>query len=75
MGQKVTHFSDLDGSSIEGEPCTMVVYSYDKRRGQYVLDITEEQFEEFRSKGRKTGLRNGESGHHLSEVIDMVGNH
>lgn len=55
MGQRTIKFSDLSGTEIEDpkEEATITIEFADKRRGQYRLDVTQDEALEFSQKGSK----------------------
>jgi hypothetical protein len=58
MAVKTVHISDLSGKEIrEGAGATITIRFADARKGQYVIDATDEEAEELGRKGRKQGRR------------------
>jgi hypothetical protein len=58
MAKKTIHISDLSGKEVpEGTGATITVKFNDARKGQYVIDATDQEDEELGSQGRKQARR------------------
>jgi hypothetical protein len=58
MAKKTIHISDLSGEEVpEGKGATITIKFNDARKGQYVLDVTDDEGEEWGQKGRKQARR------------------
>jgi hypothetical protein len=58
MAKKTVHISDLSGAEIpEGSGATITIKFADARKGQYVLDVSDSEAEEWGRKGRKQARR------------------
>ena len=58
MAKKTVHISDLSGKEIrEGSGATITIKFADARKGQYVIDATDDEAEELGQKGRKQARR------------------
>jgi len=55
MGQRIIKFSDLSGKEIEDPKmeATITIEFADKRRGRFVLDVTQDEANELADKGTK----------------------
>ena len=58
MAKKTIHISDLSGKEVrEGTGATITIKFADARKGQYVIDATDQEGEELGQKGRKQARR------------------
>jgi hypothetical protein len=58
VAKKTVHVSDLSGEEIrDGSGATIIIKFADARKGQYVIDATDEEAEELGQKGRKQARR------------------
>ena len=58
MAKKTIHISDLSGKEVaDGKGATITIRFADARKGIYVLDVTDDEAEEFGQKGRKQARR------------------
>lgn len=55
MGVRQVFFSDLSSKEVNDAMGKMIVSFSDGRKGQYELDITDDEAQEFASKGRRVG--------------------
>jgi len=62
MAKKTIHISDLSGEEVEeGKGATITVKFNDARKGQYVLDVTDNEAEELGQKGPQAGSEGSEA--------------
>jgi len=58
MAKKTIHISDLSGKEVpDGTGATITIKFNDARKGQYVLDVLDDEAEELGRKGRKQSRR------------------
>jgi hypothetical protein len=58
MAKKTIHISDLSGKEVpDGSGATITIKFTDARKGQYVIDATDQEGEELGQKGRKEARR------------------
>jgi len=58
MAKKTIHVSDLSGKEVpDGTGATITIKFNDARKGQYVLDVLDDEAEELGRKGRKQSRR------------------
>ena len=58
MAKKTIHISDLSGKEVpDGAGATITIKFNDARKGQYVLDVLDDEAEELGRKGRKQSRR------------------
>ena len=58
MAKKTIHISDLSGKEVpDGTGATITIKFNDARKGQYVLDVLDDEAEELGRKGRKQARR------------------
>ena len=58
MAKQTIHISDLSGKEVpDGSGATITIKFTDARKGQYVIDATDQEGEELGQKGRKQARR------------------
>ncbi len=75
MAKKTVFVSDLSGKEIpDGKGATISIKFSDARKGQYVLDVLDDEAEELGRKGRKQGSERSEAedGERLSGQREFV---